>query len=142
MNVIRFTTAESYEPEKDWKRVSLCSQKDISIEHFVKPAGHASPRHEHPNAQILIVLKGKMVISTDHEEQELSENDAVYIPGGEPHMVTNPLEEPSVGIDIFVPGRSFDFWLKRKTTSSALNPIIEAPIFIEPQSDTGGRHSR
>jgi len=26
--------------------------------------------------------------------------------------VTNPLDQPSSGIDIFVPGRSFDFWLK------------------------------
>ena len=114
MEVIRFDNAESYEPEKDWRRVSLCSQDDISIEYFVKSAGHASPRHEHPNAQVLIVLKGKLTITTDDDEQELSENDAVYIPGDELHVVTNPLKEPSVGIDIFVPGHSFDFWLKRK----------------------------
>ena len=101
--------------EKDWKRVSLCNQEDISIEHFVKPPGHASPRHEHPNAQVLIVLKGKLVITTDDDKQDLSENDVVYIPGNELHVVKNPSKEPSVGIDIFVPGRSFDFWLKRKT---------------------------
>ena len=86
--------------------MSLCNQGAISIEHFVKPPGHASPRHQHPNAQVLIVLKGKLVITTD--------DDAVFIPGDEPHIVSNPLEETSVGIDIFVPGRSFDFWLKRK----------------------------
>ena len=113
MEVIHFSSAESYEPEKDWKRVSLCNQEDISIEHFVKPPGHASRRHEHPNAQVLIVLKGKLVITTDDDKQELCENDAAFIPGDEPHVVTNPLKEPSVGIDIFVPGRSFDFWLKR-----------------------------
>ena len=113
MEVIRFSSAESYEPEKDWKRVSLCSQEGISIEHFVKPPGHASPRHEHPSAQVLIVLKGKLVITTDDAEQELSANDAAFIPGDESHIVANPLTEPSVGIDIFVPGRSFDFWLKR-----------------------------
>jgi quercetin dioxygenase-like cupin family protein len=60
------------------------------------------------------VLKGKLIITTDDDEQELSENDAAYIPGNEPHIVTNPLKEHSIGIDIFVPGRSFDFWLKRK----------------------------
>jgi quercetin dioxygenase-like cupin family protein len=117
MKVIRFKEADTYEPEKDWKRVSLCSQNEISIEHFVKPAGHASPRHEHPNAQVLIVVKGKLVITTDDDEQELGENDAVFIPGDQPHIVTNPLDVPSVGIDIFVPGRSFDFWLKRKQTT-------------------------
>lgn len=117
MKVIRFNGAETYEPEKDWKRVSLCNQNEISIEHFVKPAGHASPRHEHPNAQVLIVVKGKLVITTDDDEQELGENDAVFIPGDQPHIVTNPLDVPSVGIDIFVPGRSFDFWLKRKQSA-------------------------
>ena len=116
MEVIRFNNAESYEPEKDWKRVSLCNQEEISIEHFIKPPSHASPRHEHSNAQVLIVLKGKLTITTDNDKQELSENDVAFIPGDEPHVVANPLMEPSVGIDIFVPGRSFDFWLKRKKT--------------------------
>lgn len=115
MKVIHFDNAENYEPEKDWKRVSLCNQKDISIEHFIKPPGHASPRHKHPNAQILIVLKGKLVITTNDDIQELCENDTVFLSGNEEHIITNPLNEPSVGIDIFVPGRSFDFWLKRKS---------------------------
>jgi quercetin dioxygenase-like cupin family protein len=116
MKVIRFDKAESCEPEKDWKRVSLCCEAEISVEHFVKPPGHASPRHEHPSAQVLIVLKGKMVITTDDEEKDLNEGDAVYIPGNEPHALKNPTTEPSIGVDIFVPGRSFDFWLKRKQT--------------------------
>ena len=115
MKVVRFSEAESYEPEKHWKRSSLCSEKNVSVEHFIKPPGHASPRHDHPNAQILIVLEGKLAIYTDNDrEQELAEGDAVYIPGGEPHVVKNPLDQPSAGLDIFVPGRSFDFWLKRK----------------------------
>lgn len=115
MNVIHFHEAERYEPEKDWQRVSLCREDDISVEHFIKPPRHSSPRHEHPNAQVLVVLKGKLSIFTDNDqEQELAEGDAAYIPGGESHIVTNPLDQPSSGIDIFVPGRSFDFWVKRK----------------------------
>ena len=115
MKVIHFQDAESYEPEKDWKRVSLCAEDDISITHIVKPPGHASPRHEHPNAQVLIVLQGKLVIYTDGDEgHELGEGDAAYIPGNEPHVVRNPLKQASIGLDIFVPGRSFDFWLKWK----------------------------
>jgi quercetin dioxygenase-like cupin family protein len=119
MKVIHFKDAESYEPEKDWRRVSICCQKDISIEHIVKPPGHASPLHEHPNAQVLVVLKGKLTIITERNgkksgEETLGEGDAAYIEGNEPHVVTNPLDKPSIGLDIFVPGRSFDFWLKRK----------------------------
>ena len=114
MKVIHFSDAERCEPQKDWKRGSLCAEDDISVEHFIKPAGHASPRHEHPNTQVLIVTDGKLTVSTDEEgEQTLSPGDAAYIPGGQLHVVTNPLDTPSAGIDIFVPGRSFDFWLKR-----------------------------
>jgi len=110
MKVIRFNDAESYEPEKDWRRVSLCNEKGVSVEHFVKP-----PLHEHPNAQVLVVLKGKLAVVTEADgELVVGEGDAVYIPGNEPHVVKNILGVPSVGLDIFVPGRSFDFWLKRK----------------------------
>jgi quercetin dioxygenase-like cupin family protein len=117
VKVVRFNEAETYEPEKDWKRASLCNQADISIEHFVKPPKHASPWHDHSNAQVLVVLKGRLSVTTDGGgEQFLSEGDAAYIPGGEPHIVTNALDEPSMGLDIFVPGRSFDFWAKRKNS--------------------------
>jgi len=118
MKVIRHKEADTYEPEKDWKRTSLCDESDISIEHFVKPPLHASPMHHHPNAQVLIVLKGKMGIVTEEEgEEEVCEGDAIYIPSGQQHIVKNLLDTPSAGIDIFVPGRSFDFWLKRKEMS-------------------------
>ena len=119
MKVIHFKKAETYEPEKNWKRVSLCAEKDISIEHFVKPPNHKSPLHDHPNAQVLVVLKGKLGIETGSgEEESVGEGDAVYIPGNEPHIVKNLWNEPSVGLDIFVPGRSFDFWKKfNKKTS-------------------------
>lgn len=116
MRIIRFNEAETYEPEKDWKRASLCNEQDISIEHFVKPPLHASPKHDHPAAQILVVLEGSLAVITDNDgEQVLNKGDTVYIPGNESHIVKNVCDEPSVGLDIFVPGRSFDFWLKRKS---------------------------
>jgi hypothetical protein len=43
-----------------------------------------------------------------------SKEDVIYISGGASHIVTNRLEESSVGLGIFVPGYSFDFWLKQK----------------------------
>jgi len=113
MKHIRFKEAESYEPQKDWERLSLCSQEEISIEHFVKPPGHASPEHNHPNVQVLIVLEGKIEIKGESGTYLLDKGDTIYIPGNEMHIVTNPLNVTSVGIDIFVPGRSFDFWKNR-----------------------------
>jgi len=117
VKVTRRNLAATYEPEKDWRRISLCSEGDVSVEHFVKPAGHASPRHAHPSAQVLVVLEGKLRVAADGQDgQELDVGDAAYIPGGEPHVVSNPLDRPSAGLDIFVPGRSFDFWSKRHQT--------------------------
>lgn len=113
MEIIRFKNAEKYEPEKNWIRSSLCSQSDISIEHFVKPPKHSSPTHSHPNSQVLYVLQGEIIVKTDNDEQKLKTGDTVYIPGGEVHTVTNPMNEISIGLDIFIPGRSFDFWLNR-----------------------------
>lgn len=114
MKAVHFNNAKSYEPEKNWKRVSLCNEKDISIEYFVKPPKHASPPHNHPSAQVLIVLQGKMAINNEKDSEIiLNESDALYIPGNETHIIKNVLDEPSIGIDIFVPGRSFDFWLNK-----------------------------
>jgi len=115
MKVIQLSSAESYEPEADWKRSSLCDEPEISLEHFVKPARHASPLHEHPQVQVCLVLAGRMkLVNGAGEEAELGPGDAAYFEGGEPHQVINMLDEPSVGVDIFCPRRSFDFWRQRK----------------------------
>lgn len=69
---------------------------------------------------MLVVLKGRLTIATDAAgEETLDEGDAVYIPSNEPHTVSNPLDVTCVGIDIFVPGRSFDFWSKRGAAPEA-----------------------
>lgn len=119
MKVIRFNSADNYEPQTDWKRTSLCVEKGVSIEHFVKPAHHASPWHEHENAQVLFVIEGQIAVQVeDGQEQILNVGDTAYFEGGEKHIVTNALDTPAIGLDIFVPGRSFDFWLKQ-------NPITK-----------------
>ena len=89
MKVIRFNEADSYEPEKDWKRLCLCNEKDISIEYFIKPPFHASPLHNHSNAQILVVLKGKLTIIIEEEGEETPEE-----PKEEPQEQP---EEPETG---------------------------------------------
>lgn len=114
MKTIAFSRAERYEPEPEWKRVSLCAEPGVSIEHFTKPPRHASPLHDHPQAQVTIVLRGQMIVqSANGERVVLGEGDAAYFPPDEPHLIENALDEPSVGVDIFTPGRSFDFWTKR-----------------------------
>ncbi len=114
MKVIRKNTAESCEPQEGWKRLSLCNEKEISIEFFSKPPNHSSPEHMHPSVQVLVVLKGSLKVTVHDEEELVSEGDTVYIAGNEPHIVANPLNIESEGLDIFIPGRSFDFWKNKK----------------------------
>jgi len=112
MQVIYFKDAEKYEPHEGWIRKSVCNNSIISIEHFIKPPKHSSPKHSHPNAQILYVLKGQLAVKTKNNKAILNVNDSVFIDGDEQHVISNPTEEEAIGLDIFVPGRSFDFWKK------------------------------
>lgn len=114
MKHIKFHTADTYEPQPHWKRVSLFAEPSVSIEWFEKPDAHASPMHDHPSDQVTIVLQGRMRVWTeDGQEAVLEAGDAAYIPGHQRHAIENARKEPSIGIDVFAPGRSFDFWLKR-----------------------------
>ena len=114
MKVIKLASAESYEPQKDWKRSSLCDEPSVSLEHFIKPPGHASPMHNHPQDQVTLVLAGEMkVVSGDGTEAVLGPGDTAFFLGDEPHQIINTLDEPSYGVDIFCPRRSFDFWRER-----------------------------
>ena len=114
MRLIRFHEAQRYEPQPQWARLSLCDEPGISMEHFTKPANHVSPRHHHTNVQVIALLSGQLIVHSDHfEDQWMQAGDVLTIPSDEPHWVANPLAEPAVGLDIFVPGRPFTFWLSQ-----------------------------
>lgn len=114
MKVVRVTDAEKCEPQRGWMRASTCNEKNISLEYFVKPPGHSSPTHHHPEEQVCVVIRGKMRVKGAGGEESLIEpGDAAYFESNEPHAIENALDDESAGVDIFVPGRSFDFWMKR-----------------------------
>jgi quercetin dioxygenase-like cupin family protein len=114
VKAIHVEDAEKYEPEKGWLRASTCREENISLEYFVKPPKHSSPLHKHPQEQVCVVIKGMMRVRNEAgDEYLLKQGDAAYFAANEPHAIENATDERSVGVDIFVPGRSFDFWLKR-----------------------------
>lgn len=113
MKIIRFDKANTVEPQEGWIRKNVCNDHAISIEHFEKPPKHSSPFHSHSNSQILYVLSGQLQIDTETDSVLLNEKDTVFIEGDEIHKIINPTDETSIGLDIFVPGRSFDFWENR-----------------------------
>jgi len=44
----------------------------------------------------------------------LEQFDSVWLDSWESHRVANESDELAVGLDIFAPGRSFDFWTDRE----------------------------
>ena len=115
MKIITLKQGETYQPDPGWKRISLAGSSNVSIEYFEKPPGHTSPLHYHTNEQVCIVIRGQMtVVNGKGNTDELGPGDSVWFASNEPHRVENAGTELAVGIDIFFPGRDFDFWTKRK----------------------------
>jgi len=113
MDPVSFEDADSYEPDEGWERRSLADARGVSVEWFTKPPGHSSPTHDHENEQVCICLAGELTVYAGEESVTLGEDDAVHLAGGEPHRVENTGDERAVGLDVFAPGRSFDFWRDR-----------------------------
>lgn len=113
MRHVPFDSAESYEPEEGWRRVSLAGSDQFSFEWFEKPPGHSSPMHNHEHEQVCLCLAGTLEIETPDETVSLEPNDSVWLESSEPHRVTNTGDAIAVGLDVFAPGRSFDFWTDR-----------------------------
>jgi quercetin dioxygenase-like cupin family protein len=114
MNIVKLNQGQSYQPQPGWRRVQLAGSQSASVEYFEKPAGHSSPLHSHSQEQICIVIEGKMKAKNAAGEEALLEpGDSAYFPSNEPHLVENPGKKLARGIDIFVPARSFDFWMKQ-----------------------------
>ncbi|MDL5363072.1 cupin domain-containing protein [Halalkalicoccus sp. NIPERK01] len=110
MRHVEFDDAERYEPEEGWGRRALAGSEGFSFEWFEKPPGHSSPMHDHENEQVCLCLEGELTVHTEEETVTLGEYDSVWLDAWESHRVENTGEERAVGLDVFAPGRSFDFW--------------------------------
>ncbi|WP_255171708.1 cupin domain-containing protein [Natrononativus amylolyticus] len=113
MKPVHFEGAKTYEPDEGWRRVSLAGSEQFTFEWFEKPPGHSSPMHEHENEQVCVVLEGELTVYTEADEVHLKELGSVLLEAWESHRVENTGDERAVAIDVFAPGRGFDFWTDR-----------------------------
>lgn len=114
MRHVAFAAAETYEPEEGWQRRALAGSDQFSFEWFEKPPGHSSPMHDHENEQVCLCLDGELTVHTEAESVTLEPYDSVLLESWETHAVENQGDETAVGLDVFAPGRSFDFWTDRE----------------------------
>lgn len=113
MEQIDFDDAERYEPGEGWKRAELAGSEAFSFEWFEKPPGHSSPMHDHENEQVCIVFDGEVTFYTEDDEATLGPNDSLWLDAWETHRAENTGDSIARGVDVFAPGRPFDFWLEK-----------------------------
>ena len=114
MEPIKFAEAEEYEPDEGWSRRSLAGSDQFTFEWFEKPPGHSSPMHDHENEQVCLCLEGELTVATEDDKVVLQQYDSVHLESWESHRVKNTGDERAVGLDVFAPGRGFDFWTDRE----------------------------
>ncbi|WP_430506331.1 cupin domain-containing protein [Haloparvum sp. PAK95] len=114
MEHVPFDDAEKYEPDEGWMRASLAGSDRATFEWFEKPPGHSSPMHDHENEQVCVCLEGELTVHTEEESVTLEQYDSVHLDAWESHRVENESDERAVGLDVFAPGRGFDFWTDRE----------------------------
>ncbi|WP_423746494.1 cupin domain-containing protein [Haladaptatus sp. SPP-AMP-3] len=114
MKSVSFSNADKYEPDDGWQRVSLAGSDQFTFEWFEKPPGHSSPMHDHENEQVCIVLQGELTIHTEDDKTTLERFDSAWLDAWESHRVENSGDDRAVAIDVFAPGRGFEFWTDRE----------------------------
>ncbi|MCL9818496.1 cupin domain-containing protein [Natronocalculus amylovorans] len=114
MDHVAFDDAERYEPDAGWMRAALAGSDKFTFEWFEKPPEHSSPMHDHENEQVCVCLEGELTIHTEERTVTLKQYDSVWLESWESHRVENTGDERAVGLDVFAPGRSFDFWTDRE----------------------------
>jgi|SRR5690625_704090 len=75
-------------PEHSTAYGGLAVGKTIEVGYLTYKAGEGAKRHQHPNEQIMVVLKGRLKVELDGEEQELGPKSGFYAPSNVPHTVT------------------------------------------------------
>jgi mannose-6-phosphate isomerase-like protein (cupin superfamily) len=73
------------------------------------PPGAATTPHYHPKAEeIYYILRGKGRMQIEQELREVGPGDAIAIPPGEKHQITNTGQQPLVFLCCCAPGYEHD----------------------------------
>ena len=88
----------------------------IEAEHFcmgvatLDPDGGQVPWHNHPQEEVYVVLRGTGEMCVGDERAEITEGQAVYIPSGDYHQLTNIGPETLHMLYCYAPAGDVDHW--------------------------------
>lgn len=69
---------------------------NFSFRYFVLEPGGEIPMHEHAYEEVVFMLEGALLFSTEEETVEVKSGDSVYTYTFEPHALKNHTSEPAI----------------------------------------------
>lgn len=112
MDVVHTDDRAAAEPLDGVFLTQVAAGDSMSIQHFRIEPGVTVEVHDHHHEQLGYLIRGELAFTADGETVTVSAGDSYAIPGGEPHGVENPGDDPAVGIEIFSPPRPTPPWLE------------------------------
>jgi len=79
---------------ENFNRGIAAESEKVAIGMTVLQPGQKSVPHEHDDAEIYVVMRGKALIKLEKGNQEIGKLDGVYIPAGKVHGIRNHGDEP------------------------------------------------
>jgi mannose-6-phosphate isomerase-like protein (cupin superfamily) len=76
----------------------------------LEPRGGQVPWHDHEQEEVYFIVKGAGQFCLGEEIETVIENQAVYVPGGMFHQLTNTGDEPMVMIYCYGPAGDVAHW--------------------------------
>ena len=92
----------NYIEERPWGQfenifeTSYCKVKCITV----KPGGRLSYQFHYKRSERWVIVQGQAVVKIDGIEHDKSPGDAVYLPQGVKHNISNPYEENCIFIEV------------------------------------------
>lgn len=88
----------------------------VEAEHFcmgvatLAPDGGQVPWHDHPQEEVYVILEGTGEMCVGDERREVGAGEAVYIPSGEYHQLTNVGAGPLQMLYCYAPAGDVAHW--------------------------------
>ena len=88
--------------------------------------GGQVPWHRHDQEEVYFVIEGRGEICVDRERSEISSGQAVYLPPGKFHQLTNTGDAPMIMIYTYAPGGDVAHW-RQELDGTLPRAGVEAP---------------
>jgi mannose-6-phosphate isomerase-like protein (cupin superfamily) len=92
----------------------------------LEPRGGQVPWHDHPQEEVYIILEGRAEMCIDSERQVVEGGQAVYVPAGRFHQLTNLGETPLTLLYCYSPAGEVAHW-KQELAGTLPRAGQEAP---------------